>query len=51
MVSALLTSLVLVGGLGLGFRTRRHGLIGEHRYANRYSDATAAREDDSTPAS
>jgi hypothetical protein len=47
MVLALLTSALVVGGLGLSFRSPRHGLIGQHRYANRYSDAPGARADDS----
>lgn len=47
MVLAILTPFLVVGGLGLAVRSRRQGLIGEHRYANRYSDAAGARIDDS----
>jgi hypothetical protein len=47
MVLAILITLLLISGLGLAFRSPRRGLIGEHRYANRYNDATGARADDS----
>jgi len=47
VVLAILTSVLVVGGLGLSFRSRPQGLIGRHRYANRYSDAPGARADDS----
>jgi hypothetical protein len=43
---AILTTAVIVWALGFSLRSdRTSGLIGEHRYANRYNDATASRED------
>ena len=50
MVFASLTTLLIVTGLGVAFRSPRRGLIGQHRYANRYSDAAGARADDATRA-
>jgi hypothetical protein len=46
MILAILTTAVIVWSLGFSFRSgRRDGTINEHRYNNRYSDATAARQD------
>jgi hypothetical protein len=47
MILALLTTAVIVWSLGFSFPSgrRRDGMINEHRYNNRYSDATAARQD------
>jgi hypothetical protein len=44
-ISAFVT-LIIVLALGISQRsTRRGGLIAEHRYNNRYNDATAARQE------
>jgi hypothetical protein len=46
MVSAIIVSVVIVLALGYGLRSRRSGdLIDSRPYNNRYSDATAARQD------
>ena len=46
MILAILTTTIIVWALGFSFRSdRRRGLIGEHRYNNRYNDASAARDD------
>jgi hypothetical protein len=49
MLTTLFVTLILIGGLALlgpvrAGRQRRHALITEHPYNNRYSDATAARD-------
>jgi hypothetical protein len=45
MFLSILTPLLLLAGLAISLRSRRGGLIDEHRYANRYSDASGARAD------
>ena len=46
MLLAIITTAVIVWALGFSFRSeRRGGIIGEHRYNNRYNDATGARQD------
>jgi hypothetical protein len=46
MILSILIPLLIAAGLGISFRSeRRGGLIDEHRYANRYSDAPGARAD------
>jgi hypothetical protein len=46
IIFAIITTAIIVWALGFSLRSdRRSGLIGEHRYANRYNDATGARED------
>ena len=46
MLLAILTTVIVVAGLGASLRSgRRGGLIAEHGYNNRYNDASAARED------
>jgi hypothetical protein len=46
MLAAIFITLIVVAAIGSAVNTERHGgLIGEHRYNNRYSDATGARED------
>ncbi len=45
MILAILTTAVIVWALGFSLRSeRRGGIIGEHRYNNRYNDASAARQ-------
>jgi hypothetical protein len=45
MLTASLTTIVIVAALALSIRSERNGLIGEHRYNNLANDASAARED------
>ena len=45
MLVPILITLFIVAALGYAQQDRRDGLIGRHRYNNRYTDATAARED------
>ncbi len=46
MILAILTTAVIVWALGFSLRSeRKGGIIGEHRYNNRYSDAVGARHD------
>ena len=45
MVAAILITLLIGAALGSALRAGRgDGLIGRHRYNNRYNDATAARD-------
>jgi hypothetical protein len=44
-IAAFVTIIILLA-LGISQRSaRRNGLIAEHRYNNRYNDATAARQE------
>jgi hypothetical protein len=46
MLLAIFTTAVIVWALGYSMRSeRKGGIIDEHRYNNRYNDATGARED------
>ena len=46
MLSAILIALLIGAALGNALRAGRgDGLIATHRYNNRYTDATAARDD------
>lgn len=45
MISAILVTLVLLGGLRYSRASARGGLITHHTYSNRYNDASAARTD------
>jgi hypothetical protein len=47
MLLAIFITLLIIAGLGTSVRSRRGGggLIAQHRYNNRYNDASAARED------
>lgn len=46
MLSAILITLLIGAALGSALRAGRgDGLIGRHRYNNRYNDASGARDD------
>jgi hypothetical protein len=46
MLLAIIVTLLIVGALGYGLRSERNGeLISRQPYNNRYTDATAARQD------
>ncbi len=46
MLLAIFTTAVIVWALGFSLRSeRKRGIIGEHRYNNRYNDASASRGD------
>ena len=45
MITAFLTTLVVLAALAFSIKSERRGLIGSHSYNNRANDAAGARED------